>query len=219
MRNGQRVVAFRTVIGRIATPDNHLHLTRYVAGRPVNPLAHGGFVGYRDTGSPWLGELLAYDAAGAPADPTALSGKIAFAVRANDRMSMSPIWRMLRDGLLPASQLRELEAMEQNDFGRGGLYELTYRIETAAGEVVTGPHRVYRADALPNAWTASRLYTVPSNKNDWINRFWYRLTVAGGDADGLLDCGRLAPGGYRLLIDARDAAGNAASASHPIVIA
>ena len=60
IREGARVKAFSTVIGKVFPGQQHVHFTRWAGGRPVNPLGFGGMMGYVDTAPPEIHDLIAY---------------------------------------------------------------------------------------------------------------------------------------------------------------
>jgi hypothetical protein len=57
VRPGQRVTAYRTLLGHVQRPAGHVHLTQLVAGRPVNPLAPGRLEPFADTNAPQIRSL------------------------------------------------------------------------------------------------------------------------------------------------------------------
>jgi murein DD-endopeptidase MepM/ murein hydrolase activator NlpD len=71
VRNGQHVVAGRTVLGTVLRAYGHVHLSEIRGGRVWNPLAHGGIAPYRDHTVPQVrainvrpaGSLLPFDSA------------------------------------------------------------------------------------------------------------------------------------------------------------
>lgn len=188
VKPGQKVVAFKTVIGRIATPDHHLHLTRSYKGRSINQLSHGGFVGFKDTAPPRLKEVSAYAPDGSLLDMNNLRGKVAMTIHMDDLLSQG---------------------------GAGvGVYSYGYRIEAEGGGVVYSATN-YRAGEILPAAAADVLYTPATNRNDFDHDFWYRLTLRSPSGDGFLDTDALAPGRYKITVIAKDASGNASSASYP----
>jgi hypothetical protein len=52
VRNGQQVTARKTLLGRVAAPSNHVHLTEYEGGHVVNPLVPGRLTPYHDSTKP-----------------------------------------------------------------------------------------------------------------------------------------------------------------------
>lgn len=219
VRNGQKVTAFKTVIGRIATPDHHLHLTRYHKGKAVNPLSHGTFVGYKDTARPELGDFGVYTPEGARLNPGEVRGRVAFTINARDFQSSTPLRQMYSKRLINTGQWNALSAEGRNRFAGTGIYTLSYTVETNNGEPVYGPQLVYQPDVRPPAFAGDRLYQVASNRNDFVNYFWYRLTVRSPDGDGFINTDNYAPGDYRVRVDAADVKGNRTTGYFPFTIA
>jgi len=54
VRPGQRVVAFRTIVGHVERPWRHVHFSETFGGAYVNPLRPGGLAPYRDTSLPTI---------------------------------------------------------------------------------------------------------------------------------------------------------------------
>lgn len=219
VKPGQKVIAFKTPIGRIITPDHHLHLTRYHRGKAINPLAFGGFVGYKDMLAPRVSDPLFYGADGVRLDPANLSGRIAIAVKTSDPQSQAPLAPLTSRGLIKSGQLRDLRLFGPATHAGTGVYGLSYAIEDELGTPVMGPYDVYRADGIVNQFIGDRLYTVASNRNDFVHHIWTRLSLRSPDGDGYLDTGMLAPGNYRVRVAARDVVGNLTTEFFPITIA
>jgi hypothetical protein len=57
VRNGQRAVAYKTVVGHIEAPYGHVHFSERRDGRYLNPLRRGALGPYADTTRPWLHRL------------------------------------------------------------------------------------------------------------------------------------------------------------------
>jgi len=57
VRPGQRVLAYRTIVGRIEKPWAHVHFTEIVCGVYLNPLRPGGLTPYRDTTRPTIDSI------------------------------------------------------------------------------------------------------------------------------------------------------------------
>jgi hypothetical protein len=54
VRNGDRAVAYRTVIGRIERPWGHVHFAEQIGAHHVNPLRPGALTPFRDTTRPTI---------------------------------------------------------------------------------------------------------------------------------------------------------------------
>lgn len=59
VRNGQHVIAQRTVLGHVIRAANHVHLTEIRGRRVWNPLAPGGIAPYRDRTIPQVSSIAA----------------------------------------------------------------------------------------------------------------------------------------------------------------
>jgi hypothetical protein len=84
VRTGQRVVAYRTILGTVLPEWFHVHLSEIDGFRVHNPVDPGHLEPYHDHTIPQTGELLFTDAAGNSLDPGKLHGKILIAADAED---------------------------------------------------------------------------------------------------------------------------------------
>ena len=57
VRRGQRVVAYRTIIGHVEAPWGHVHFAEVAGGVYVNPLRPAALAPYRDTTRPTIGSF------------------------------------------------------------------------------------------------------------------------------------------------------------------
>jgi hypothetical protein len=85
VRPGQRVLARRTVIGRVLPEWFHLHLTEIDGFQVHNPVDPGHLEPYHDHTIPAVDSLLFTDDQGEPLNPSRLHGKILIAADADDR--------------------------------------------------------------------------------------------------------------------------------------
>lgn len=85
---GQRVVAYRTVIGRIERRWLHVHLTEIDEFHPVNPLEPGHLEPYRDNTVPTIERLSFSTESGLRLGPRALQGTILISAEAEDAPAM-----------------------------------------------------------------------------------------------------------------------------------
>lgn len=191
VREGQRVEAFRTVIGRVFPGQGHVHFSRYIgANTPVNPLRFGSFVGYRDTVPPVIERIVAFRPNGVKPSLNALNGRIALFANAWDVQSV--------EGL------------------RGGVYRMSYSIETPEGERVIGPYHLFQMDHLVPEAVGNILYTVQSTRHTLEPIIWYRLTLKSPSGDGWLHTNLLSPGPYVVTVNAADVVGNETTRQFPI---
>lgn len=88
VRDGQRVVAFRTVVGHVKAPWGHVHFSDVRDGVYLNPLRRGAMHPYRDATIPVVRSVRAesYDR-GVPFK--ALSGRFDLVAEVADRMPMA----------------------------------------------------------------------------------------------------------------------------------
>lgn len=85
VRNGQHVVAQRTVLGHVIRAANHVHLTEIRGRRVWNPLAAGGIAPYRDRTVPRVTSIVARPLASLlPVDPNHLCGTVSLVAAAQD---------------------------------------------------------------------------------------------------------------------------------------
>jgi hypothetical protein len=79
---GQRIVAFRTIIGRVERPWGHVHFSETRGGVYVNPLRPGALAPYRDTTPPRI-HTFGFERNGAPVGRT-VRGAVDLVVEAWD---------------------------------------------------------------------------------------------------------------------------------------
>ena len=96
VRVGQHVVAYRTVLGHIATGWGHVHFAERRGGAYLNPLRSGAIFPYADTTCPGIGEVR-FERAGIRQKARGLKGRLDIAVRAEDAppLSAPAPWREL----------------------------------------------------------------------------------------------------------------------------
>ncbi len=80
---GQHVDAYKTVLGRIFKPEMHVHLTEYLHGRVVNPLAPGRLGPFTDTTKPQV-KSITIVSAGSRSLPNFVRGRISILANAAD---------------------------------------------------------------------------------------------------------------------------------------
>jgi len=101
--NGDQVVAYRTVLGRIRTAYGHVHFTERRNGKPVNPLARGHLTPYDDHTAPSLGPIeFRRPGATAALVPTLVRGEIELVVPARDQPKPHASGRWARMQVAPA---------------------------------------------------------------------------------------------------------------------
>jgi hypothetical protein len=85
---GETVVASRTVIGLVAQPYEHVHLSEIDGTKIVNPLTTGHLAPYADHTRPTVDEVLFRNEKGDRIGPVGVCGKISIAASAWDRPSI-----------------------------------------------------------------------------------------------------------------------------------
>jgi hypothetical protein len=204
VKSGQRVVAYRTVLGRIQAPFRHVHLLEGDRRYAHNPLDPGHLVPYRDTTAPVVTKIRFRDAESALLDPLRLSGTVEIAADAHD-MPALPVegdWPGL--GVAPALLEWELQAPDG---------QVAVPLTTAVDFRQTEPG----GDAF---WS---VYSIGTRQNKYgspdlrqvrlVGRYSFRLTSSG------LDTTRFPDGVYLLTVRAADTCGNSGTLSEKIAIA
>jgi hypothetical protein len=189
---GRQVRAFQTVIGKVHPGSAHVHLSRYVRGKAVNPLRFGGMVNYTDTAPPLIRGLFGYRQNGTRVNLHAITGAVSLFVDAVD--------------------------IQSTGGNETGIYRLGYRILNAAGQVAVGPYQCLQMDVIVPEPVGNILYTTGSTRNRFQTSWLYRLTVKSPSADGVLHTGHLAPGPYVVRVTAADVMGNSTRQDFPIAI-
>ena len=192
IRAGAKVKAHTTVIGKVFPGQQHVHLTRWAGGRPVNPLRFGGMVNYQDTSPPEIHALVAYRNDGTKVDLQQINGAVSLFVNATD--------------------------VQSNGGNHTGVYRLGYRVTDAGGTTVVGPYQCVQMDVAPPEPIGNILYTTQSTRHKFDPIFWTRLTVKSPSADGTLHTGHLPPGPYAVEVTAADVMSNATTQAFPITI-
>src|SRR5579884_3649639 len=85
---GERTVAKKTLLGYVAPPYGHVHLTEIDKGHAVNPLQRGHLTPYQDHTTPNLHGLLVRNGSGEVEMPTGLCGRVEFDADAFDTQPM-----------------------------------------------------------------------------------------------------------------------------------
>jgi murein DD-endopeptidase MepM/ murein hydrolase activator NlpD len=204
VREGQRVTARETVLGRIrAGGYEHVHLTELRNGRAVNPLARGHLTPYADSTRPEVDAASYTDArTGRPLLPEFLRGRAALAVTASDRTSMPVPGRW--NGL-PVAPAR-----------------ITWHIERAKDGAVVVPEReAFDArETLPGSglWSRYARGTRQNMANFAGHKMWRQPGVYLFRLTDSFDTTRLRDDIYVLVATASDVRGNAGTGSFVFTI-
>jgi poly(3-hydroxybutyrate) depolymerase len=200
---GERVVAGRTILGRVIPWAQHVHLSESVDGRMRNPLAPGHLTPYRDAAPPVVSEVVFRGASGDPLRPSRLDGELRILASAYDTPAepLPPAWRGAR--LAPALITWRLTALR----GHPTLKERTV---------------VDFRDRLPAEREFWRIYAPETYQNDPAVGLHYFGETPGQYVFSLtprpLDTGTLRPGLYLVSVTATDTCGNRGSLTERVRI-
>jgi murein DD-endopeptidase MepM/ murein hydrolase activator NlpD len=192
--NGQRVRAYRTLVGWVQAPWEHVHFSEMRDGVYLNPLRPGALGPFVDTTRPWVKGLGAtLDGSVIPARAT--RGTVELVVEAYDE---TPIPVPGRWGGKPVTPAR-----------------LRWRVTTAGGRLVQGwrtaiDHRLVNPE--DGLFTAQYARWTRQNKRNRPGRYRFVLAPAW-------DTQTLADGRYVVEVAASDVSGNRRIARFRIRIA
>ena len=193
VRSGERVTAYRTVIGKVASSWEHVHFAEHRNGVYVNPLRPGAMGPYTDTTVPTVRAVTVRSAATALLG-TPAHGRVDLVAEAYDAtpLSISGPWhdKPLTPALL---QWRLLDGKRAVNGWRTAVdFRLTYPSNDRWSQTYT-------------SWTRQ-------NKKIWDARYGFYL-VHGFDTRTLRD------GTYRVQVKATDIRGNTGTGSFPLTVA
>lgn len=188
--SGQRVVAYRTVVGHVVAPWAHVHLAEVRDGRYVNPLRPGGLRPFVDGTRPWVRELRVEHDGRVLAG--AVSGAFDLVVEAYDATPLPVPAPWTGKPVTPALLRWRL-------LGGAGRAAAPWR--TAVDVRRTMPSNDLYASVYAH-WTRQ-------NKAHRVGR--YRFYLAHG-----LDASRLPPGRYAVQVEAADVSGNTVRTTFPL---
>jgi hypothetical protein len=194
---GARVVAYRTVIGHIEAPWAHVHFSERHGSTYVNPLRPGALGPYRDTTRPTI-HAITFERDGSPLG-THVSGTLDIVVEAWDETPLPVPAPWANKPVAPAF--------------------IEYRLEGERGLLASTGWRtaVDFRDALPTSLFPSiyARWTRQNRPGESFSRSGrYRYYLAHG-----LDTRSLPNGTYRVVVEARDTAGNRRTAERAFTVA
>jgi hypothetical protein len=207
VRQGEKVTAQRTLLGRVRIWAQEVHLSVLTPGRVFNPLLPGGLTPYSDTTRPTVAQVLFRDAGGRSVGPYFVHGRVVVIAEAYDT-PMPPI---------PDWQLR-ISPFVLDDFDVAPA-AVAWSLSKWHGPVVVPNTTVvdFRRDALPRRRLFWRIYARGTFANRPVlggllyahrrGRFLFRLTPS------LLDTRSLSDGPYIVTVTATDARGNTGTLS------
>jgi hypothetical protein len=193
---GERVVAYRTVVGHVEAPWGHVHFSEWRDGTYINPLRPGALEPYRDTTRPSV-QRIEFERDGVAAG-SRLSGAIDLVAEAIDTQPIPTPGPWGRVPVTPA-------LVEWRLVGARSL--------AASGWHVAADFRGY-LPRVPFASIYAR-YTRQNHgekKRKWSGR--YRFVLARG-----LDTRSLPNGTYRVVVSVADTAGNQSQSTRAFIVA
>lgn len=192
---GQRVHAYRTVVGLVEAPWEHVHFSERYAGWYVNPLRAGALTPYSDRTQPRI-HRISFERDGVPAG-SRVSGTIDVVSEGFDRPAIAPPAPWNAVTVTPA--LVEWKLLP----ARALLSSRTWRV--AADFRLFLPRAPF--DSVYARWTRQ-------NHADQHRFGRYRFLLIHG-----LDTRALPNGRYRVVVRAVDTRGNATESSRTVTVA
>jgi hypothetical protein len=205
VHTGQRVIAFKTILGRVQKGFEHVHFAESTSGGWVNPLAAGHLTPCTDATSPSV-QRITFRADDATPDllPEFVHGRVSIVAEASDLPSLSVpgLWHGL-----PVAPAR-----------------ITWRIDRARdGKVVVPTRTAFDVTtSLPDPTTFWSHYARGTRQNFstfGVQRAWrlpgtylFRLAPSGFETRSL------ANGIYDVVVTAQDVAGNEGSAHQVFIV-
>ena len=194
VENGQRVNAYRTVVGWVKAPWEHVHFSEMRDGVYVNPLRPGALGPFTDATRPSVKQLRA-SAGGSVIPPRATRGSVELVVEAYDETPVPVPGRWGGKPVTPAL--------------------LRWRVTRTGGSVVQGwrtaiDHRLVKPD--DDLFTSRYARWTRQNKRNRVGRYRFVLAAAW-------DTRTLADGRYVVEVIASDVSGNTTLARFPIRLA
>jgi hypothetical protein len=193
IRSGQQVIAYRTVLGTVLAPWEHVHLAEQRNGMYVNPLRPGAMGPYSDTTIPTL-KSFSVESGGRVHHATSAHGRVDLVVEAYDRTPISIDGPWHGKPLTPA--LLEWRLLHGRKAVRDWRTALDFRLTYPSND----------------RWTSTYARSTRQNKKVWDAR--YRIYLVHG-----LDTRTLADGEYGVEVKATDIRGNTGTAEFTLTIA
>lgn len=196
VRVGQNVVARKTVLGRVSSPFNHVHLTELEGGRYVNPLARGRLTPYHDTTPPTVPAiLLRRPGSASELLPNFVRGRVEIVAEAEDEPTVPPGRKVWHGPVAPAL--------------------VTWQIRNLAGRIVVPTHVAadFRTTVPPDP-TFWSVYARGTYQNQSVFGRHYSYRERGAYFFKLapsFDTRTLRDGVYDVVVTAGDVRGNRGS--------
>jgi murein DD-endopeptidase MepM/ murein hydrolase activator NlpD len=202
VQNGDRVEAYKTVLGHIMAPAMHVHLTELRDERRVNPLAPGHIGPYRDNTTPRITSIALRSPNGRDELlPNLVRGRVAIVVGAEDSPTMDAPgqWRGLP--VSPALLSWEIRTWQGKHVTKRRV-GIDFRSRLPRGDEFW---KVYARGTYQNMAVFEGHYS-------WGQRGTYLFKLATIDTRGLRN------GAYDLVVIAADSRGNTSSASRRFLV-
>jgi hypothetical protein len=192
IRSGQDVTAYRTVIGRVESPWLHVHFSELRNGVFLNPLRPGAIGPYADSTRPTVSAVeLERSGSRAHVAPAAVGGTIDLVAEVADGTPL-PIAAPWHDMPVMPAVVR-------------------WRIVGRGGPATDWQTAVDFRETIPPASDFSNVYARWTRQNHPNHRGRYRVYLAHG-----WSCRQLAPGWYRIQVEASDVRGNRTVREFPV---
>ena len=191
IRTGNRVVAYRTVIGRVEAPWAHVHFSEAWNGRYVNPLRRNAMSPYRDDTRPEARSVIA-EGRGTPFRAHRAAGTVDLVAEIYDSMPMAAPSPWAGKPVMPAVVRWRILRGDRTATRWVTALDLTFGLPVAAYD------RVYAR------WTRQNKPWRPGR---------YRVFLVRG-----LDTRRFADGDYTVEVVVTDTRGNTGRLRAPLVI-
>jgi hypothetical protein len=197
VRNGQRVVAGKTVLGTVMHAYDHVHLSEIRDGRVWNPLARGGIAPYRDHTVPQVRAINVRPAGSLlPFDSATVCGIVSLVAAADDAAPLAVPGVFAGFPLSPALITWSLGKVHGSTYVNN-VAAVDFRTTLVASRYFWD---VYARGSYQNAPRFSnRQYFVPG-------RFLYNLA-------SFVDTRSYPNGLYEITVDVRDMRGNSSEAA------
>jgi hypothetical protein len=184
VRNGELVVRHQ-LLGTVAAPWGHVHLSESEDAVYLNPLRRGGIAPYRDWTKPTIDDVLILQLRGTPASITGIEGSVDLVADAYDTPPLTPPAPWAESRVTPA-------LIRWRIFWKGGV---VVHWRTALD---------FRRNLLPSA-VFDEVYAPGTTANRASRPGDYHIYLARG-----LDTRTLPDGVYHLEVIAEDTRGNTA---------
>lgn len=194
VRDGQRVVAYRTVVGYVQAPWAHVHFSELRGGRYVNPLRSGAMGPFADATRPAVRNLR-IEREGRALASSSVGGTIDLVIEANDTTPLAVPAPWNDKPVTPAVLRWRL-------------------VDTSGGAVIGWKTAVDVRQVIPPDSEYDRVFARWTRQNKAARPGRYRFHLARG-----LDTRDLAPGAYVIEVEARDVRGNATVGRFELTVA